>query len=77
MRADEYLKAVGSVIRDVRSAQALSQEELAEKARMSRNMLSAVETGVYNPSLRKLFDLTRALKLTPAALLTKAENRLP
>lgn len=76
MGADEYLKAIGSVVRESRNARALSQEQLAEKARMSRNMLSAIETGTYNPSLRKLIDLARCLDLTPAALLARAEDRL-
>lgn len=76
MRAGDYLKAVGSVIRDLRDARELSQEALAEKARMSRNMLSLIETGSGNPSLRKLVELTNALKLTPADFLAQVEERL-
>lgn len=74
--ADYYLKAVGSVIRDLRAAQELSQEQLAERAKISRNMLSLIETGSGNASLRKIVELTKALKLTPADLFAQVEKRL-
>ena len=76
MRVGDYLKGVGGVIRELRMACDLSQEELAERAKMSRNMLSGVETGRFNPSLRKLVDLSNALKVTPGALLTQVDERI-
>jgi transcriptional regulator with XRE-family HTH domain len=76
MRLGDYLKAVGTVVRETRTAKGLSQEILAEKARISRNMLSLIETGRGNTSLRKLVDLSGILKTTPAEILTKAEQRL-
>jgi transcriptional regulator with XRE-family HTH domain len=75
MRVGDYLKAVGVVVRDARSARGLSQEALAEKAKISRNMVSLIETGAGNASLRKLVDLSNALKTTPADLLAEAERR--
>lgn len=75
MRTGDYLKAVGSAIRELRTAQELSQEDLADRAKMSRNMLSLIERGEGNPSLRKLVELTNALEMTPAELLSQAEGR--
>lgn len=76
MRAKELLWAMGAEVRERRTALGLSQEELSDRAGMSRNMLSAIELGQYNPSFLKLFALFTALDLTPSSVLTRAERRL-
>ena len=51
----------GNILRDLRKAKGLTQEELAFRAGMSVPYLSDLERGKNNPSLAVLVDLARAL----------------
>ncbi|MBF0326938.1 MAG: helix-turn-helix transcriptional regulator [Alphaproteobacteria bacterium] len=59
----------GRILRDLRKAQGLTQEELAFRAEMNVTYLSDIERGRWNPSLAMLVDLARGLGLHPADLL--------
>jgi transcriptional regulator with XRE-family HTH domain len=59
----KLLKSFGRAIRSYRKQRGLSQEELAEAARLSRNYISDIERGVRNPSLLALVALSRALRV--------------
>ncbi len=59
----------GRILRDMRTAKGLTQEELAFRAGMSVPYLSDIERGRSSPSLAMLFDLARALDMHPADLL--------
>ncbi|MEJ1161176.1 helix-turn-helix transcriptional regulator [Prosthecomicrobium sp. N25] len=48
----------------------LSQEALADEAKIDRTYISGIERGKRNPSVDLLARLAEALKTTPAALLT-------
>ena len=51
----------GAAVRKHRELLRLSQEELAERARMDRTYVSGVERGVRNPSLEVMQRLAVAL----------------
>ena len=63
--------AIGQRIRRYRKAQGLSQEQLAEKAEISRSLISAIEApGVAKSfSLDVFFNLADALDIDPADLI--------
>jgi len=46
-------------VRERRSARGWTQQELAERAGVSRQTINAVETGKYEPSLSLAFVLAR------------------
>jgi transcriptional regulator with XRE-family HTH domain len=71
------LAALGERIRDERTRRSLSLEKLAEKACVSRSMLSAAERGVKAPSVLILDRIASGLGITIARLLTsESEGRV-
>jgi transcriptional regulator with XRE-family HTH domain len=66
------IRAVAANVRQVRKTIGLSQEELALKAEVDRTYVSQVERGKRNITLVVLARLARALRTTPAALLTSS-----
>lgn len=48
---------VRNAVRDRRSARGWTQQELAERAGVSRQTINAIETGKYEPSLSLAFIL--------------------
>ena len=59
----------GRILRDLRTTQNLTQEELAYRAGMDVTYLSDLERGKWNPSLAMLVDLARGLRIHPSELL--------
>ncbi|QYF87140.1 helix-turn-helix transcriptional regulator [Brevundimonas sp. PAMC22021] len=55
---------LGSRLKEVRTAAALTQAGLAEKAGVSRKTINTVENGVFVPSTIVALDLARALETT-------------
>ena len=47
-----------------RAALDLSQEELAKKVKVTRQTISAVESGDYNPTIHLCIDICKALGKT-------------
>ena len=68
------LSELGSRIREERTRRGLSLEELAEKARVSRSMLSAVERGDKAPSVLILDQIATGLGASIARLLAAEEE---
>jgi transcriptional regulator with XRE-family HTH domain len=62
-------KQFGRILRNLRNARKLTQEELAYRAGMDVTYLSDLERGKWNPSLAVLVDLARALTVHPSELL--------
>lgn len=62
---------LGIVIAALRKMRGLSQEQLAERANMSRSFLSAIEApGIVRPfSLEVFYNIADALEVEPAELL--------
>jgi len=62
-------KQFGGILRDLRTAQSLTQEELAYRAGMDVTYLSDLERGKWNPSLAIMVDLAGGLGIHPSKLL--------
>jgi XRE family transcriptional regulator, regulator of sulfur utilization len=62
-------KQFGRILRGLRNARKLTQEELAYRASIDVTYLSDLERGKWNPSLAVLVDLARALAVHPSELL--------
>jgi transcriptional regulator with XRE-family HTH domain len=65
---------LGSAIRDRRNAIGLSQETLAEKARLHRTYISLVERAERNISVDALDGIAGALATRASQLLQQAER---
>lgn len=69
---------LGSRIRTRRKALGLTLVQLAERSGVSRAMLSDIELGRKNPTIRLTYDIAHALETTIAALLdTPAHHSNP
>lgn len=55
-------------VREVRRARRLTQAELAEEVRVSRQTIISIERGDYSPSVHLALDLARVLDSTVEAL---------
>jgi len=54
---------VNNQLRELRATREWSQSDLAEKLRVSRQTVNAIETGKYDPSLPLAFKMARLFKL--------------
>lgn len=68
--------AFGEVIRELRKQKRLSQEDVAYESGLDRSFISLLETGRQQPSLVTIFQLAKALGVSPAQLLTSVEEKL-
>lgn len=70
--------AFGRVLRAARKEAKMSQEQLALAAGVERNFVSLIERGINQPTIRSVFKLADALRVSPARLveLTEQEVRL-
>ncbi len=66
---------LGAAIRERRQATGLSQEALAEKARLHRTYIGMVERAERNVSVDKLDQIATALAVRASALLLQAERK--
>lgn len=71
MRIHEQRKLFGKRLRELRLAQELSQEKLAEMADLHRNYVGILERAQQSPSLDAICKLAQALKVRPADLLSR------
>lgn len=60
---DERKMVLKTHLREVRARQKLSQAELARMVGVSRNTISAIETGHFSPTARLAFILCQALNI--------------
>jgi putative transcriptional regulator len=54
---------VRNQLRELRAEREWSQNDLADKLRVSRQTINALETGKYDPSLPLAFKIARLFKL--------------
>lgn len=62
-------------LKALRKAQHLTQEQLAEKASLHINYVSAVERGLKNISIQNIDKLARALGVTMRVLVDESDMR--
>jgi len=65
---------LGRAVRRLRKSASYSQESFADACGLHRTYMGAVERGETNISLDNIERIARALRLTPAQLLTEAER---
>ena len=66
MDAEQVMTQVGTKLRDLRKQNGLTQQELADRAELTKGFISQLEQGQVTPSLVTLFDLIECLGTTPA-----------
>jgi transcriptional regulator with XRE-family HTH domain len=62
-------RQLGARIRTLRTAQAMSQAALAQRARLTRVYINRLEAGHQDPSLSTITALARALGVTVSRLI--------
>jgi transcriptional regulator with XRE-family HTH domain len=68
-------KAFGLAISDLRSAQGLTQAQLAARASTHVNYVGDLERGTRNPTLNVITRLATALEVRTSELIRDAEER--
>ena len=64
------LESIGRTIRRIRQARGMTQDGLANAARLSRNYLSQIERGMAgNFSLETLFRIAEGLRVSPVEII--------
>ena len=69
--------AFGRAVRKFRTAKGISQERLADDARIHRTYIGGIERGERNPTLTMIFRLAGALEVPVYRLLEQAEEEDP
>lgn len=64
------LEKFGQKIRALRKKQGLTQEKLAELAKIDYSYLNLIEAGKKNPSVKRIAKLARVLKVSISELFT-------
>jgi transcriptional regulator with XRE-family HTH domain len=62
-------KQMGARIRRLRKAKGMSQQDVADKARLTRVFITRVEAGQQDPSLSTINAIARALDVSAAELM--------
>lgn len=69
------IEALGAVIRETRLHQKISQEKLAEVARLHRNALGRIERSEVSVTVTTLWLIADALGVAASELMLTAESR--
>jgi len=69
-------EAFGKAIRELRKAQGISQEQLAEASNLDRSFISLLECGRKQPSLITIFQLAKALNISASEMLSLVEAKV-
>ena len=72
-RSPEHV-ALGRAIRELRRGAGISQEVLAERARLHRTYVGGIERGERNVSFGNLLRLADALRVRPSELFARYER---
>lgn len=69
------LQAFGRHLQNLRKAQGLSQEELAERCGLHRTYIGGIERGERNVALLNILRIAAALNISPAGLLEGLDSK--
>lgn len=61
LKTDTLTQRIGSQLRDMRKDSGMTQEQLGQKAGMTKASISRLENGVWSPSLKCLEPVLKAL----------------
>ncbi|RAW01567.1 helix-turn-helix domain-containing protein [Pseudochryseolinea flava] len=64
----------GEVIRELRDARGLSQQELADYSETDRTYISDLERGLNYPSLNTVYKIAQVLEIMPHKLIEKVDK---
>jgi transcriptional regulator with XRE-family HTH domain len=64
----------GSVLQQLRKERGVSQEELGSKSGYHRTYISLLERGKKSPSLKTIFQLAKAIDMTPSDIIGLVEK---
>lgn len=70
------VEVFGKVLRELREANHISQEKLAEYCELDRTYISLLERGLRQPTITTIFKLAKALNISASKLIQKVENIL-
>jgi len=68
-------KKLGAIVASLRDDVHLSQEALAHEAGLHRTYISQIERGIKSPTVRVLFDLSAALRVSPSQIVKQLEGK--
>lgn len=74
MSNKKMLRALGEEIRVQRVARKLSQEDLADRADLHRNMIGRLERGEANPSYTTMRAVCAAMRMKLSAFILALES---
>jgi transcriptional regulator with XRE-family HTH domain len=77
MRRQKVAMAFGRVLRELRHARGLSQEQLAALGDFDRTYPSLLERGLRTPTLSVVFRIADVLGIAPSALVAKVDETKP
>jgi transcriptional regulator with XRE-family HTH domain len=75
MRKADALKVLGERVASLRRERDLTQEQLAERAGVSRNHIADIELGARNTGAWSLILVARALDVPPSELFRPFDKR--
>lgn len=61
MKKVEILYSISKYLINYRKENNLTQKEMAKKLNIDQSMIAKLESGTYNPTFKKLFDITNKL----------------
>ncbi len=74
MQVEQMNAEIGRKIRDLRNRNELTQQELADRAELTKGFISQLERGQVSPSVVTLLDLIEILGATPAEFFKEGEE---
>ncbi len=66
----------GEKIKDIRLAQGLTQEELAQRCELTKGFISQVENNLASPSITSFIDILDGLGVSPANFFSEKEEKI-
>ena len=66
----QFLKSFGDRVKQLRRQSGISQEELADKAKIHRTYMGRIERGEANPPIFTVYKIIKALKVKSAEFLS-------
>ena len=75
MTSAQFLVGFARALRRARLKKGLTQEAVAEAARVHPTYVSRVETGAYTPTISVAFRLSQAVGISLSSLVREAEDR--